>query len=433
MVDENSTSEYRRQNPRSGELMDAAENVLPGGETRTVTFHEPYPTWIKSGEGTTLTTVDGDDIVDFLNNYTQAIHGHAPERVVSAVSERLAEGNGLGAPTEEIINHAEILVGRFPSIEKVRYGNSGTEATMNAIRAALAHTGNERVLKVEGGYHGTHDAVEVSISDHGREHAGIPRAVENRVLTVSFNDPESLKDTFADHGDDLACFIVEPVLGVGGQIPATPEYLETARDLTVSNEVILIFDEVMSSRLSIGGAQKMFGVTPDLTALGKYMGGLLPFGAFGGRAEVMDVFHPTEGSVSHSGTFNGNPATLAGGIVTLEMLDEKTIARINDLGEKLRECVREVGADSDLPLQITGVGSLFNLHFSEGEIEDASPRMGDNEQDAVLKDLHLAMRNRGVFMAPRGMGNVSTPMGSAEIGVFVETLRDALDDVYVGV
>ncbi|MFC6989017.1 aspartate aminotransferase family protein [Haloplanus sp. GCM10025708] len=303
---------YRDRNDESERLFEQARTVLPGGDTRSVTYTQPYPTFIDEASGCRMTTVDGDEVIDFLNNYTQAIHGHAPEDVVEVMTDRIRKGNGLGSPTKDVIDLAERLVDRFPSIEQVRFGNSGTEATMNAIRAAIAYTERDRVLKVAGGYHGTHDTVEIGISGEGREHKGVPSTVESRVDTVAYNDPEALKSTFEAHGDEYACFILEPILGASGMIPATDEYLEAARDLTEAHDSLLIFDEVMSSRLSTGGAQQKRGVIPDLTTLGKYIGGGLPIGAFGGRTDVMNVFHPDEGDVGHSGTFNGNPATMAG-------------------------------------------------------------------------------------------------------------------------
>lgn len=415
---------YRERTPQSAELFEQATQYLPGGDTRSVTYHRPYPTFVDSAEGCRLHTVDGETLLDFLNNYTQTVIGHAPDDVVDDVCDRFRKGNGIAAPTPPIVDLGRRLVERIPSLDKVRFGNSGTEATMNAIRAAMAHTGNEAVLKVAGGYHGTHDTVEIAVSEEGREHGGIPTDVERRVLTVPFNDPEALTQRFADHGDDLACFIVEPVLGVGGMIPATADYLETARDLCTDHDVPLIFDEVMTFRLAEGGAQERYGVTPDLTALGKIVGGGLPVGAFGGREDLMQVFHPEDGDVSHSGTFNANPATMAGGIATLETLDADRIAQINHLGADLRERISSVAEDGPLPLTVTGDGSLLQLHLTDDSVRDSSTSTAGRDE---METLFLGLRTEGIFIAPRGMANLSTPMDESEIEAFVTALAKVVD------
>lgn len=415
-------SEYEQQTRRSAALHERATEVLPGGDTRSVTYHQPYPSFVEEASGCTLRTVDGEELVDFLNNYTQTVTGHASDPVVDAVAERLRRGNGLAAPTEEAVELGEQLCGRIPSVEQVRFCNSGTEATMNAIRGAMAFTGNEGVLKVHGGYHGTHDTVKAG---NGEEHVGIPVDVDRRVHETPLNDPERLKRAFETH-DDLACFILEPIMGTGGMIPATREYLRTARSLTEEHDVLLIFDEVMSLRVAPGGAQERYDVTPDLTAVGKLIGGGLPVGAFGGRKDVMQEFHPEDGSVTHSGTFNGNPATMVGGIETLEILDEDAIDRLNRQGESLRKRLREVAADAGVPACVTGDGSLFQVHFTEEEVVDYGTSTSGSEEGFKL---FLGMRNQGVFLAPRGMGNLSVPMGDEELDTFVEVFEQSLPDV----
>jgi glutamate-1-semialdehyde 2,1-aminomutase len=417
--------EYERLTPRSRELFEEASQYMPGGDTREVTYHAPYPSFVEAASGTTLTTADGEELLDFLNNYTAAVLGHAPEAVVEAVTERFERGSGFAAPTREATELARRIVDRTPSIDHVRFANSGTEATMNAIRAAMAHTGQDVVLKIKGGYHGTHDTVLVGLHDDGPE-PGVPREVAKRVHATPFNDPDALTAAFERHGADLACFVVEPVMGHGGMIPATTEFLETARDLTEDTDTLLVFDEVMTYRLAVGGAQERYGVTPDLTALGKFIGGGLPAGAFGGRADVMDVFDPSSEGVTHSGTFNGNPATMAGGAATLDALDADAISRIDDLGEVARERLAEAAEDAGVPMQVTGIGSFFNVHPTDAPVTDyASSAAGD----PATERLFVEMRNRGVFLAPRGMGNVSTPMGEAEIDRLVGSFEDALGSV----
>jgi len=419
------TERYERATPRSRELFEEARNYLPGGDTRAVTYHAPYPSFVEEASGCTLTTADGEELLDFLNNYTAAVLGHAPEPVVEAVCERFRRGSGFAAPTREATELARRLVERTPSIERVRFANSGTEATMNAVRAAMVHTGHDGVLKVHGGYHGTHDTALVGVSGDGPE-PGVPRDVARRVHTTPYNDVDALTGAFERHGADLACFVVEPVMGHAGMVPATTEYLEAARDLTEDTDTLLVFDEVMTYRLAVGGAQERYGVMPDLTALGKFIGGGLPAGAFGGRADVMRVFDPSSDGVTHSGTFNGNPATMAGGAATLDALDADAIERLNDLGAEIRERLADAAEDADVPMQVTGDGSFFNVHPTDAPVTDhASSAAGD----PATRRLFMEMRNRGVFLAPRGMGNVSTPMGEAEIDRLVAAFEEALGAV----
>lgn len=424
------TEEYERRTPESRRLFEEAGAVLPGGDTREVTYFDPYPTFVEEASGCTLTTADGEELVDFLNNYTAAVLGHAPPAVVEAVTERFARGNGFAAPTREATRLAERIVERTPSVESIRFANSGTEATMNAVRAAMAHTGNDHVLKLDGAFHGTHDTVLVGVTGDGRENTGIPRNVEERVSTVPFNDADALVEAFERRGDDLACFIVDPIMGNAGVIPPRDDYLETARDLTEDADALLVFDEVMTYRLAEGGAQERYGVTPDLTAFGKFIGGGLPCGAFGGSEDVMAVFDPACGSVTHSGTFNANPATMAGGVATLDALDADAVDRINALGATARDRLGAVCEDADLPAQVSGDGSFLNVHFTDEEVVDAATSTaGHGPGGGQTERFFLALRNRGVFVARRGLVNVSTPMGDAEIDVLVDAFEAALDDV----
>lgn len=420
-------SRYRAQTEASAHLSDRARSVLPGGDTRSVTYHRPYPSFFTDASGTRVTTADGDELLDFLNNYTQSVLGHAPEPVVEAACDRLRRGNDVAAPNRDTIELAERLVDRVSSIELVRFTNSGTEATMNAIRAAMAWTERDAVLKVQGGYHGTHDTVEVAVDDEGTM-AGIPSSVEHRVDAVPFNDVEALKAHFERFGDEYACFVLEPIMGSGGMIPATDEYLGTARDLTDDRDTLLVFDEVVSFRLAPGGAQERYGIDPDLTALGKLIGGGLPIGAFGGRADVMSQFHPETGTLSHSGTFNGNPATMAAGAAVLDRFDGDRIDDLNERGDRLRERLESVAVSANVPVTVTGDGSLFHVHFTDESVTDYE---GSTAGDPPSEELFLRMRLDGVMIAPRGMGNLSTPMDDRDIETFVDVFQNSLDALSV--
>lgn len=419
--------EFRDRNATSRHAYDRASAVFPGGDTRRVTYYRPFPAFVDEAAGCRLTTVDGEDLVDFVNNYTQSVLGHAPPPVVEAVQERFARGNGLAAPTDVATDLATRLVERVPSMSKLRFCNSGTEATMNAIRAARAHTGRDAVLKARGGYHGTHDTASVGVTGPGPENPGVPQAVASTVETVPYNDTESLKETFATRGEELSCFIVEPFMGAGGAIPADVAYLEAARDLTREHDALLVFDEVISFRLAPGGLQAEYGIDPDLTTLGKLIGGGLPIGAFGGRDDVMALFHPDEGEIKHSGTFTANPATMAGGLATLEAFDAAQIEHINELGARLRERVRDVAASrGDIPVTVTGQGSIFQIHFTDGPVE---PTEDGTRHAETAHRLFLKLHNRGIFLTPRGMGNLSTPMTAAEVDSFVTAFEEAFEEL----
>jgi len=421
-VESQAIDRYIERTPTSRQLFEAAQEVFPGGDTRAAVYHEPYPSFVDSASGCTVTTVDGEELVDFLNNYSVTVLGHAPPAVTDASSERLRQGNAVGAPTEAATALARRLVERVPSLDRIRFCNSGTEATMNAIRVARAYTGQDRVLTVNGGFHGYHDAVSggVQATDRAAQRAG------ELTLTTPFNDVEALKTAFEQHGRDLACFIVEPVLGAGGMIRGQEEFLEAARDLTETTETPLVFDEIQSFRLAVGGAQQRYGVIPDITTLGKIIGGGLPIGAFGGRKDILAECHPEQGSVTHTGTFNANPATMIGGMATLDELDEATIDRLNRQGAAVREQLEEIGEASKVPITVTGDGSFFQIHITEGPVQSEADVPDADEPRRVL---FLNLRNEGVFIAPRGMGNISTPMNDEAIGTLTEAFSQALPAV----
>jgi glutamate-1-semialdehyde 2,1-aminomutase len=429
-------STYRRRTPRSAELHAAAQRYLPGGDTRTITFFEPHPLYMERGQGCRLYDVDGNGYIDFLNNYTSLIHGHAFPPVVEAIAHQAALGTAYAACAENQHQLAELIAGRVASVDQIRFCNSGTEATMNAVRAARAFTGKDKLVKMEGGYHGTHDAVEVSVhpaldqagpANHPNsvpDSPGIPSSVLGDVIVVPFNDQEAVSDLIRQRRDEIAAVLVEPVMGVAGAIPAEREYLSYLRQVTAENDVLLICDEVMTFRLDWGGAQAIYGVEPDLTALAKIIGGGLPVGAFGGRREIMRLFSPLEGGMSQSGTFNGNPLTMAAGVASMGALTRERIARCNALGDRLADGFRAAFEEAEIRGQVTGLGSLLNVHFVAGPVR--------NYRDAASADgelkglLHLALLNRGIFAARRGLFNPSTVMAEADVDQAVAAFKEAL-------
>jgi glutamate-1-semialdehyde 2,1-aminomutase len=429
---------YCERTHRSASLFQAARNVLPGGDTRTVTHFEPHPLFMESGAGCKLTDVDNNQYLDFLNNYTALVHGHAHPKITDAVFQQLQKGTCYASPIELQTMLAEVLSRRVPGIEHIRFCNSGTEATMSAVRLAKAYTRRNKVIKMEGGYHGSHDMAQISVkpslTDAGPARApnsvpegpGIFRGVLTDVVVAPFNDVDDTSRIVDLHHNDLAAIIVEPVLGSPGVIPARPEYLKFLREVTRSCDAVLIFDEIVTFRLAYGGAQEIYGITPDLTTLGKIIGGGFPVGAFGGRAEIMDLLDPRRGKLTHSGTFNGNAITLTAGLACLELLTEVEIERINHLGERLREAFRGALLSAGIAGQICGLGSLASVHFAEREVIDyRSAAEGVNRQ--ALQALHLSLLNGGVFPAPRGEFCISTPMGEWEVDQAGAVFRSALE------
>ncbi len=403
-----------------------AKKYLPGGETRTATYYFPYPAYMEKGEGCCVFDSDGNEYVDFLNNFTSLIHGHAHPVVVEAARDQLAKGTVLGSPSSIQTVHAELLCNRIPSLEKIRYCNSGTEATLFAMRAARAFTQKDIIIKMDGGYHGSHDAVEVNVIPDTKakglpeahlEVAGVPSGVLNDIRVAPFNDLESVETLLKTFGGKIAGIILEPMLGSLGMVPPRADYLQGMRQLADQYDVLLIFDEVITLRLSLGGFQELAGVNPDLTALGKIIGGGFPVGAFGGRSEIMERFDPAHAqTMVHSGTFNGNNITMAAGVAALNLYDRETIDRINKLGERFRQGFADVFKRAGIKAQVTGLGSLNQIHWQEKPIRTAGDSyMGRMAAGELTQLFHLEMMNRGIFSASRGMYALSTPMTENEI------------------
>ncbi|MBI4499979.1 MAG: aspartate aminotransferase family protein [Gemmatimonadetes bacterium] len=430
-------SAYRRRTPRSEALYRRALQSLPGGDSRTSVFYQPYPAFMSRGQGCRLEDIDGNTYIDFLGNYTSLVHGHAHPGILAAIQTQAALGTAHGAPVELQVLLAEALTKRVKSLAQVRFANSGTEAVLNAIRAARAFTGRPRILKMEGGYHGTYDAAEVSVDPGadppafplGRpEGPGLSPGLTGEVLITPFNDLDRARDVVRRHRAELAAVIVEPMLGAAGMIPAEPEFLGGLREITRECGVLLICDEVLTFRLAFGGAQELFGIEPDLTTLGKIIGGGLPVGAFGGRADIMACFDPRRsGFVGQAGTFNANALTLAAGLAALELLTHDAITRINRLGDTLRAGLQDTLSRLGIPGQVTGAGSLAHVHFCEGPVRDY--RSAAAGQRTVWRWLHLVLLHRGIFVAPRGSFVVSTPMAEPEIRAAIAQFGDALAEV----
>jgi glutamate-1-semialdehyde 2,1-aminomutase len=373
---------YRSLRPRSEAADTRARAVMPGGNTRSVLDFAPFPFRVDRAKGSELTDIDGHRYVDFCGNYTAALLGHSPTPVKEAIIAALDRGWALGATHEKEIELAELICDRFESIEQVRFTNSGTEANLMAIGTALHHTGRGTVGVFDRAYHG--GVLGFGPTTEGPHH---PLNVPHRFHVAPFNDLRGLDDLFADA--DLGCVLIEAVQGSGGCRPASSEFLVELRRRCTDQDVVLIFDEVMTSRLAPGGAQERFGVVPDMTTLGKYLGGGMTFGAFGGRRKFLAAFDPAAGgALTQAGTFNNNIVSMSAAVAALtHELAPAQITAVNDRGDRLRSRLNQVFTAADVPLWATGVGSMVCVHSVD---------------DRLVELLFHAALSDGLYIARRG-------------------------------
>jgi glutamate-1-semialdehyde 2,1-aminomutase len=405
--------DYLSRTPRSRALFDRATSSLPGGSTRTTVYSAPYPPYAGSGSGLALTDVDGNVYRDFLGNYTSLILGHAHPAVVAAVEDQVRRGSAFAAPTETEVELAEELRRRVPSIEHLRFTSSGTEATMFAIRAARAFTGRPLIAKFDHSYHGTHDLVMAGTP-------GVPAVIGGLIVELPWGDPAGIELALRGREGELAAFILEPVQGAGGVRAPGPGFLEFVRSLADRLGALVIFDEIISFRIAPGGAQEVFGVRPDLTTLGKIIAGGFPLAAFGGRADVMEIFDARrDGAVSHGGTFNGNPVGAAAGLATLRELDAGAYRRLDGLGARLAERLSARIAADGLDARIAQVGSLFQVFRGEADAAFA-PGAGRPSE------LYLRLLLDGFLIAPRGMGAIPTVATEQDVDDLADAIGRAL-------
>ena len=427
---------YRQKTKASAHHFEAATQWLPGGETRRASFFTPYPTFMERGEGCFLYDVDGNRYLDLQNNYTSLIHGHSHPKVTEIAQTQLRKGVVLGSAGEIQYRHSEHLCHRIPAADMVRYSNSGTEATLFAMRVARAFKGRDGILKMDGGYHGMHDYAQVNIfPEPGNDglpepyaEPWIPRNLLKDMYIAPYNDLAAIENILKSHHDNIAAVIVEPMFSSGGLFLPQPGFIEGIRELTERYDVLMIMDEVMMFRLDYGGMQRFFDVKPDITALGKIIGGGFPVGAVAGRKDIMELFNPANPHpIFHSGTFNGNNITLAAGLTTLEMYDAEEIKRINVLGDRLRNGLEKSLSDLRVKGQVTGMGSLLAVHW-----RTEKPKTARDTFEGLLTawDLaglfHLEMLNHGMFTAPRGMYVLSTPMTESHIDDTIQAFGKTL-------
>ena len=427
-----------RRTKGSGEWDARAKKSMPGGDTRASSYYTPYPAYMVRGDGCYLYDYDENKYLDFLNNYTSLIHGHGHPATVSAIQEQAVRGTVLGSAAEVTVEHAEMLCDRVPSLESVRYCNSGTEATHLAMRAARAFTGKDVIVKMDGGYHGSHDYVQVNVQPDTETDGlpqrklttrGVPAAVLEGMRVVPFNDLDALEDVLRAHHDEIAAVIMEPVIGAGGGVEPEPGYLQGVRRLADRYDVLLIFDEILTFRLDVGGVQAAIDVTPDLTSIAKFIGGGLPLGAFGGRQEIMAPFDPTHpDTIPHNGTFNGNNITMAAGIATMREYEAEEVARINQLGQRLKDGFNRAFQTEGVKVRAVGLGSIVRIHWSDGETRTARDAVSaQSAAQALPKLLHMELMNRDIFSAPRCQFAISTPMTEQEIDTAVAVMGQCLE------
>lgn len=428
---------YEASNPKSKEAFERSCRVLPGGVSRTLCYFPPFPCQTAYGEGCRMVDVDGHRRLDLFNCATTLILGHRPPVVVKAVEEQLKRGTAFQTNSGLETVLAELLVGRVASVDQIRFTNSGSEGTQMAIRAARAFTGRPKIAKMEGGYHGTHDCVENSVRvpagsggpaeapEAVAGSAGIPPGVLQDVVIIPYNNLEAARRILAAHAADLACVIVEPILGSVGFVAAEREFLVGLREEARRLGIVFILDEVQSFRLDRGGAQTLFGITPDLTCFGKIIGGGFPVGAFGGRRDIMAQFNTTTGGlIPHAGTFNGNPITMAAGIATMEQLTAPVYARLNAMGDRLRDRLQALGDRYRVPISVSGIGSMFKIHFSEAPVRCYRDTL--RSSGLMHAALFLFGLNRDVFLSEGGRCCLSVPIGDAELATYLGVVEDFL-------
>lgn len=421
--------------PNSIELFSEVQRLLPGGVNSPVRAFRAVggqPLFIRKGEGAYMHDVDGNRYIDYVLSWGPLILGHAHPRVVAALQEAVLNGSSFGAPCPQEVELARLVTEMMPAIEMVRFVNSGTEATMTALRLARAYTGRNKIIKFQGNYHGHADMLLVQagsgVATLGLpDSPGVPATTVADTLTVRFNDLEGVEELFGTFPGEIAAVIVEPVAGNMGMIPPLPGFLQGLRDVTAADGALLIFDEVMTGfRVHPGGAQALYGVTPDLTCLGKVIGGGLPVGAYGGKREILQMVAPV-GPMYQAGTLSGNPLAMTAGIETLRAIREPGVwEHFEKVGKQLTEGVIDAAQKAGIPMRAGRIGSMFGFFFTDGPVIDwETAKVCDTERFAAY---FQAMLDNGVYLAPSQFeaGFLSTAHGEAEIEATVAAAQKAL-------
>ena len=418
---------------KSDQLFADAQTVIPGGVNSPVRAFKGVggtPIFFEKGEGAYLIDADGQRYIDYVGSWGPMILGHANPEVIGAVKTQLNQGLGYGAPTEIETRMAKKVCELVPSIEKVRMVSSGTEATMSAIRLARGFTNRDKIVKFEGCYHGHADSLLVKAGSGALtlgvpNSPGVPASVAEHTITLSYNKPDEVRELFSDIGDQIAAIIVEPVAGNMNCIPPVPGFLETLRECCNQHESILIFDEVMTGfRTALGGAQSVYKVKPDLTTLGKVIGGGLPVGAFGGRSDIMNHIAPT-GPVYQAGTLSGNPLAMAAGLAMLDNISKPGFYQaLTQKTSDLIEGLRAAAVDAGIPMAFNQVGAMFGFFFTKEEKISTYEQVMNCDQERFMHFYH-GMLEQGVYLAPSAFetGFVSSAHGETEITATIEAAK----------
>lgn len=433
------TEAYLRPDSQSSALFERALDVMPGGNSRSTVFRKPYPPYVASGHGCTLVDVDGDERVDFVNNYTSLVHGHAHPAVVERVADQLRLGSCFSFPTRLEVELADRIVERLASAERVRFANTGTEAVMLAVRLARAVTGRARLAKFEGCYHGGYDDVAISgtvplaqLGPRERPTSALERGLDplraSQVLTLPYNDPEQASALIAEAAPTLAAVIVDPAPNRAGLPAGSKEFLDALRAVTAKHGIVLIFDEVITFRSGRSGLQGALGIEPDLTVLGKIIGGGFPIGAVAGRATIVDELD-VRGSdpVPHGGTFNANPVTMAAGIASLDLLDDAAFDHLETLASRLEARLAAGLQSRSRDCQINRVGSVFQVHFRAAPVTDYRSLLA-HASTPTTAAVAARLLKRGVVLSPNGLGCVSTPMREEQVDYLVDAVLECVED-----
>ena len=420
---------------RSQNLINRAQRVIPGGVNSPVRAFRNVggePFFVQRAAGSKVWDVDGNEYIDYVSSWGPLILGHAPSAVVEAVADAASRGLSFGIPNPLDVELAELICHSMPSIQKVRMVNSGTEAAMSALRLARGFTGRNKIIKFDGCYHGHADALLVKSGSgaltHGQpDSAGVPPEFAGLTISLPFNDPERVRTAFRDNHGEIAAIIVEPIPANAGMYFPDSDFLAVLRQESAANDALLIFDEVITGfRVGRGGAQELYGIAPDLTVLGKIIGGGMPVGAFGGRAEIMDRLSPT-GPVYQAGTLSGNPVAMAAGLAQLRELERTNGWKLlEQIGSEFERLTRSAIAQSKLDLSFHRIGSMFCLFFTPGPVNDlASAKRSDLKKFSAF--FHHCLKN-GVYFAPSQFetGFISTAHSAADIEQTAEVVRDAL-------
>lgn len=430
---------YPDSKSKSAALYKRACEVFPGGNSRHTVFFPPYPVYADHGEGCRVTDVDGVERIDFANNYTSLIHGHRHPEIIAAVQAQLMKLTTVTLPTETEIRLAELLCERVAGIDQIRFANSGTEAVMAAIRGARAYNGRPKIAKVEGCYHGGYDFAEISEGPYPDRWGdndmpasvpmshGEPEGVLDNVVVLPWNNIIATEKLIEENAGELAAIVIDPLPMRMAFIPADREYLQVIRRVTRQYGIVLIFDEVMSFRLSYNGAQGHIGVIPDMTVLGKIIGGGFPIGAIGGREEFMQVFDPTSGVKSpHSGTFFANPISMTAGLAAMELLTPEMFEHLHSLGERMRQGLQDILSTSGVAGQVRGSGSLCALLLDNKPLHNYRDLACIPDLLECQHELFVLLLNRGVLSTRQGIFIISTVMDENDIDFAIEQTLDAI-------